>query len=455
MNIKYNNLKDLYIMKSKKITAPSEKNIEDKLTSEDLVASVIPESGGITDEDEKKKSRGDGGKIIIEFNKKTVKYFIGAALIIILFAWGINNTEKISTVFDSISTIISPFVLGSCFAFIINVLLRPLEKLYDKIFKKSKTKVFGKIKRPLCLVLSTLIIVGLLFALLFMIIPEFIEALKSLMDSAPEYISRAESWIASIMKFASEHGITLPEMAINTDKIINTVTNFINDNGLVDKTLTFTGSVVSGIVNLVVAVAFSLYLLAQKEKLGSQAKKLMQAFLPKKNNVERLVNFVQIVDRTFTNFITGQLTEAVIIGALCFVGMLIFRMPYAAVVSVLVGVTALIPVFGAFIGTAVGAFLILFDDPIKALWFIVFIVVLQQLEGNLIYPKVVGKSVGLPGIWVLVAVTIGGTVGGVIGIIISVPACAVIYCLLSQLVLVRLRKKEEIESKNKIDAENE
>ena len=175
----------------------------------------------------------------------------------------------------------------------------------------------------------------------------------------------------------------------------------------------------------------------------------MQAFLPKKSNVDRVVSFVQIVDRTFTNFITGQITEAVIIGSLCFIGMLIFRMPYAAVVSVLVGVTALIPVFGAFIGTAVGAFLILFDDPIKALWFIVFIVVLQQLEGNLIYPKVVGKSVGLPGIWVLVAVTIGGTVGGVAGIIISVPACAVIYCLLSQLVTVRLKKKEELETKDK------
>lgn len=437
-------------MENNKKTVAEITSAEPKPTSEELIANVIPEDGGIEIKDDKKeKKRSDGGKIIIEFNKKTVKYFILAALTVILFAWGINNTDKVSTVYDGVSAILSPFLLGSCFAFITNVLLRPLENLYEKIFKKSKKKIFGKVKRPVCLILSTLIIVGMLFALLFMIIPEFIDALKSLVASAPEYLKQAETWISALMKFASEHGITLPEFSFNSEKIISTVTNFINDNGLVDKTLTFTGSVVSGIVNLVVAVAFSLYLLAQKEKLGSQAKSLMQAFLPKKSNVDRVVSFVQIVDRTFTNFITGQITEAVIIGSLCFIGMLIFRMPYAAVVSVLVGVTALIPVFGAFIGTAVGAFLILFDDPIKALWFIVFIVVLQQLEGNLIYPKVVGKSVGLPGIWVLVAVTIGGTVGGVAGIIISVPACAVIYCLLSQLVTVRLKKKEELETKDK------
>ncbi|MEE1012297.1 MAG: AI-2E family transporter [Acutalibacteraceae bacterium] len=437
-------------MENNKKTVAENTSAESKPTSEELIANVIPEDGGIEIKDDKKeKKRSDGGKIIIEFNKKTVKYFILAALTVILFAWGINNTDKVSTVYDGVSAILSPFLLGSCFAFITNVLLRPLENLYEKIFKKSKKKIFGKVKRPVCLIFSTLIIVGMLFALLFMIIPEFIDALKSLVASAPEYLKQAETWISALMKFASEHGITLPEFSFNSEKIISTVTNFINDNGLVDKTLTFTGSVVSGIVNLVVAVAFSLYLLAQKEKLGSQAKSLMQAFLPKKSNVDRVVSFVQIVDRTFTNFITGQITEAVIIGSLCFIGMLIFRMPYAAVVSVLVGVTALIPVFGAFIGTAVGAFLILFDDPIKALWFIVFIVVLQQLEGNLIYPKVVGKSVGLPGIWVLVAVTIGGTVGGVAGIIISVPACAVIYCLLSQLVTVRLKKKEELETKDK------
>lgn len=414
-------------------------------TSQELIASVIPEDGGIEANAKKSQKNNAGGKIVFEFNSKTVRYIVAAAVFIILFAWGINNWDKVSEIIGSISALLSPFVLGAGFAFIINVLMRPMEKLFDKIFKKGKEKIRNKVRRPVCLVLSTLLIIGLLFALLFMIIPEFTAALQNLAKSMPEYVAQIEIWIEKLANFASNHGITLPEMSFNSAKILDTVKNFINDNGIVDKTLNFTGSLVSGVVNIIVAIAFSLYLLAQKEKLASQAKKLMQAFLPKKNDVNRIVNFVEIVDRTFTSFITGQLTEAVIIGVLCFIGMLIFKMPYAAVISVLVGFTALIPVFGAFIGTAIGAFLILFDDPMKAVWFVVFIVILQQLEGNLIYPKVVGKSVGLPGIWVLVAVTIGGTTGGVMGIILSVPACAVIYCLLSYLVNLRLKRKEELE----------
>lgn len=421
--------------------------LEKETSSEELIASVISEDGE-NENLNKKSSKNNGGKIVFEFNTKTIKYAVAGAIIIILFAWGINNQDKVSDIANKIFALISPFVTGSCFAFIINVLMRPIEKAYDKIFKKSKEKTRNKFKRPVCLILSTLLIIGLLFALLFIIIPEFIKALQTLGKSVPGYIAQIEEWINKLVTFASSHGFTIPEMSFNSSKILDTVKNFISDSGLVDKTLNFTGSLVSGVVNLIVAIAFSLYLLAQKEKLGSQVKKLMQAFLPRKNDVNRIVNFVEIVDRTFTSFIAGQLTEAVIIGALCFIGMLIFKMPYAAVISVLVGFTALIPVFGAFIGTAVGAFLILLDEPMKAVWFVVFIVILQQLEGNLIYPKVVGKSVGLPGIWVLVAVTIGGTAGGILGILLSVPACAVIYCLLTNIVDMRLKKKEKVKNKS-------
>ncbi|MBE6770678.1 MAG: AI-2E family transporter [Ruminococcaceae bacterium] len=415
-------------------------------TSKELLASVIPEDGGIDEQTKKSKKSNIGGRLVFEFNAKTIKYIFGAAVLIILFAWGINNTDKVSGIISGFFSIISPFITGFCFAFIINVLMRPMEKIFDKLFKKSSEKIRNKIRRPVCLILSTVIIIGLLFALIFMILPEFMNTLQNLIKAFPRYAAQVETWIEKIIAFAAIHGVTLPEMSFNADTVLNTLKNFINSSGIVDKTLTFTGSLVSGIVNLIVAIAFSLYLLAQKETLSSQAKRFMQAFLPKKNDVNRIVNFIGIVDRTFTSFLTGQLTEAVIIGVLCFIGMLIFKMPYAAVISVLVGFTALIPVFGAFIGTAIGAFLILFDDPMKAVWFVVFIVVLQQLEGNLIYPKVVGKSVGLPGIWVLAAVTIGGTLGGVLGILLSVPFCAVIYCLLAYLVDVRLKKKEELES---------
>lgn len=421
--------------------------LEKKSSSDELIANIISEDDKIENHS-KKSTENNNGKIVFEFNVKTIKYAVAGAIIIILFAWGINNQDKVSDVINKIIALLSPFVTGSCFAFIINVLMRPLEKAYDKIFKKCKEKTRNKFKRPVCLILSTLLIIGILFALLFIIIPEFIKALQNLGKSVPGYITQIEVWINKLVVFASNHGFTVPEMSFDNSKILDTVKNFISNSGLVDKTLNFTGSIVSGVVNIIVAIAFSLYLLAQKEKLGSQVKKLMLAFLPKKNDVERIVNFVEIVDRTFTNFIAGQLTEAVIIGVLCFIGMLIFKMPYAAVISVLVGFTALIPVFGAFIGTAVGAFLILLDEPMKAVWFVVFIVILQQLEGNLIYPKVVGKSVGLPGIWVLVAVTIGGTAGGILGILLSVPACAVIYCLLTNLVDTRIKKKEKAENQH-------
>ncbi len=414
-------------------------------TSKELIASVIPEDGGV--EVPQKKSKNDGsGKLVFEFNRNTFRYIVAAAAAIILIAWGINHTDRLSGVIGSFFSLISPFITGFCFAFVINVLMRPLEKIFDKIFKKSSEAKKAKSRRPVCLILSTVIIIGLLFALVFMIIPEFVNALQTLIKSVPQYVAQIEIWAQKLMTFAESHGISLPEMSFNSEKILNTIKNLINSSGIVDKTINFTGSIVSGVVNLIVAVAFCLYLLAQKEKLCAQLKRLLQAFLPKKNDVDRLVNLVEIADRTFTSFITGQLTEAVIIGALCFIGMLIFRMPYAAVISVLVGFTALIPVFGAFIGTAIGALLILFDNPMKALWFVVFIVVLQQLEGNLIYPKVVGKSVGLPGIWVLVAVTLGGTAGGIIGILLSVPLCSVIYNLLAHLVKVRLKKKDEIET---------
>ena len=415
-------------------------------TSKELLASVIPEDGGIDEQPKKGKKNEVGGKLVFEFNAKTIRYIFGVAVLIILFAWGINNATRVSEIISGFFSIVSPFITGACFAFIINVLMRPMEKIFDKAFKKTSEKARNKTRRPVCLILSTLIIIGLLFALIFMILPEFMNTLQNLIKAIPQYSVQVEEWVKKIIAFAASHGITLPEMSFNTDTILNTIKNFINNSGIVDKTLTFTGSLVSGVVNLIVAIAFSIYLLAQKEKLASQAKRFMQAFLPKKSDVNRIVNFVEIVDRTFTSFLTGQLTEAVIIGVLCFIGMIIFKMPYATVISVLVGFTALIPVFGAFIGTAIGAFLILFDDPMKAVWFIVFIVVLQQLEGNLIYPKVVGKSVGLPGIWVLVAVTVGGTLGGVLGILLSVPLCAVIYCLLAFLVDVRLKKKEELEA---------
>lgn len=384
-------------------------------------------------------------RITLEFNKKgfktIIKYIIGIAAIILFIAWALNNDGKTTVILDKIFTVLSPFIAGFAIAFLLNVLMRPLENLWTKIFK-NKNKIAKSLKRPVCLILSIVLMFGFLVAVLFMIIPEFINTINNIVDILPDYAEKALVWYNQLRTFAGNHNINIPEFNFNPEIIINFVKdNFANQSTL-SKTLDFTTSVVTGIINFIVAIAFSIYLLAQKEKLAGNLKRTLYAFFPEKK-IDKIVDIAGITDQTFTKFVSGQLLEAIIIGLLCFIGMLIFKMPYAPVISVLVGFTALIPVFGAFIGTAIGAFLILFDSPIKALWFIVFIIVLQQLEGNLIYPKVVGKTVGLPGIWVLTAVTIGGNTFGVLGILLAVPACAVLYTLLRSSVNNRNKAKKE------------
>lgn len=423
-------------MKSERNIAPEEKNV------------VLPEDTNLNNPQANDVSSEGVNKITFEFNKKgiktTTKYIVGIAFIIIAITFVINNDVKVSELLDSIYKVVAPFLLGLAMAFVLNVLIRPIEVLWDKLFKKE-TKASKSLKRPVSLILSIVIMIGFLTAILFLVIPEFIRTFGNIVDVVPEYTNTVLGWINNLREFALRHNVQIPELKFNPDTVINFLkTNFANSS-TINKTLDFTSSLVTGVINLIVAIAFSVYLLAQKEKIASNVKKTLYAFFPT-NKIDWLINVTKITDQTFTKFISGQLLEAVIIGALCFVGMLIFRMPYASVISVLVGVTALIPVFGAFIGTAIGAFLILFVSPIKALWFVVFIIILQQLEGNLIYPKVVGKSVGLPGIWVLVAVTIGGNTMGVLGIILAVPACAVVYTLLRETVYKRLKQKKEAEA---------
>ena len=223
--------------------------------------------------------------------------------------------------------------------------------------------------------------------------------------------------------------------------------HFLYDNISIDTTVNITTSIVAAMVDIVLGIVFAVYLLSQKEKLGKQAKKSTRAILGDERS-KRFLDITSLANKVFTKFVTGQVTEACIIGVLCFIGMLIFRMPYAAIISVLVGFTALIPIFGAFIGTGIGAFLILLESPIKAIWFVLFIIVLQQLEGNLIYPRVVGKSVGLPPIWVLAAVTIGGGLFGIPGMLFGVPVCSVMYVLFKEFVNKQNNQKVKQENKS-------
>ncbi|MBR6812802.1 MAG: AI-2E family transporter [Oscillospiraceae bacterium] len=379
----------------------------------------------------------------MELNKKNTKRILLIIAFTAFLFWAALNIGAIYHAVKRALSIISPFLGGIFVAFIINVLLRPIEKLWRFIWRKAKKKTIAKkLMRPVCLILSIAIVFGVIFALLFVIVPQIEDTVVSLAKKLPDYISKLLTLWDKVVDFFAERSIEIPQPKLNSEEISNKIIDLIKSHGytVFDKTVDITSSIVSVVVKAGLALVFSVYALSQKEKLTAQARKLLRATLSEKN-VKRVNHVIVLVNRTFTNFVTGQLTEAVVIGTLCFIGMLIFRFPYAAIVSVLVCFTALIPVFGAFIGTAIGAFFILFVSPIKAFWFIIFIIILQLFETNLIYPKVVGHSVGLPGIWVLAAVTIGGT-WGVIGMFLSVPICAVLYVLLREYINGKLKGRK-------------
>lgn len=374
----------------------------------------------------------------MELNKRSVKRILLIITFTVLLIWGVYNHKQLGEILLGIYSLISPFVIGLCIAYLVNVLLRPVENLWMKLLNKRKGKWPEKLKRPLCLLLTILLVIGIILAIVLIIMPELRDSVASLIDMIPSYAEEVQRWWVSLSTFLDKYNVDLPEFDFKPDKLID----ILKDGGTVlfNTTASVAGSIVTAVMNFVIAFAFSIYVLAQKETLKRQSMKVLNAVM-KPEKLDKLLNLLRLANKTFTNFITGQLTEAVIIGALCFIGMTIFRMPYAPAISVLVGFTALIPVFGAFIGTAVGAFLILLVKPIQAVWFVIFIIVLQQFEGNLIYPKVVGKSVGLPGIWVLVAVTVGGNAMGVMGMLISVPLCSVLYAVSREAVNNKLKMK--------------
>ena len=359
-------------------------------------------------------------------DKNTVRYLIRAVLLIILFAWALMNLDAVMDFLGKVLSLFTPFLIGGGIAFLINVVLNPLERCWNRVCKKAP----AKLTRPVCLTLSAVLVIGILFAVVFMMIPSLRESGNEFIQDIPIYADELGRWWADTVHFAAKYNIILPEYAIDSDLLIEKITTLINDEGSGILTVTWGAatSVLAVLVDVLLGLVFALYLLAKKEVVAAHLKKLVVTVLPQKM-AQRLLSIASLTNQTFTNFVSGQLTEAVIIGVLCFFGMLILGIPYAGAVSAFVALTALVPIFGAWIGGGLGAFLILLAEPGKALWFILFLLVLQQVEGNLIYPKVVGKSVGLPGLLVLMAVTIGGGAFGVLGMLFSVPVCAVLYSL--------------------------
>ena len=391
-----------------------------------------------------KKNREGTPQLIqknIHIDKASLRYIFLALAVLILFAWSLVNINTVGNLWNRLISLLAPFLIGGCIAFLVNIILTPVEKLWDLIWKKNTSKLPKKLKRPVCLTLSALLMFGVLFAVVFMMIPGLKESGEIFINNIPAYTKMATKYWDKVVELAARYKIELPEYAMDSDALIAKIREFVAErgSGILSVTIDATSSVVNGIVNVLLGFVFALYLLAMKESVGRNMKQMICAVLPKKIS-ERLLEIIALSHRTFTKFVSGQLVEAFIIGILCFIGMLIFRFPYAGAVSVLIGFTALIPVFGAWIGAGVSALLIFMVDPIKALWFLVFLIILQQVETNLIYPRVVGKSVGLPGILVLMAVTIGGTGFGVFGMLFAVPVCAVLYSLYQEFLKKRRQK---------------
>ena len=343
--------------------------------------------------------------------------------------WLVNHFNLLLTLVDTVLGILSPILIGLLLAFVLNLLLVPLERLWNKLFLKENSRpVVRKLRRPICLLLSFLIVLGVIFAVCFVVIPRLGSTVVDMVNTVTAYVKTLDVRYDDLRAALEQYSITLPEIDLGKSDLLTKITDLVAKGGsaLLNTTIGVTTSVLSAVVNLLMGVVFSVYILAQKETLGRQIKRVLYALFPEKR-VTPFLAFLGRVSRTFSQFVTGQTIEAVILGTLVFLGMLILRLPYALVIAVLVGVTALIPILGSWIGAIVGALLILPVSFMQAIWFVVFLIVLQQIEGNLIYPHVVGKSVGLPGIWVFFAVIVGSGLGGVAGMLLGVPVCAVIY----------------------------
>lgn len=379
----------------------------------------------------------------MKLDKKTFKMILSLAVLVILFAWLISNAGMVLGFIKRVMTILSPLFMGLVVAFLMNIVLRPLEKLWKKLEPKKRGKALhAKLMRPVCIVLSLLVIFGVVFAVIFIVVPEISKTVMSFVDKLPEYAEKIEKQWNEISDTLAKYAVAFPEIDLDADEIVRKVTNFATKHGpgFLSSTIGFTTNIVSSVAQFFISIVFAVYILAQKEHFGIWSKKFLAAmFRPRRAN--SIFSFCSLVNRSFTSFVTGQCTEAVILGSLCFLGMVILKMPFAPVISVLVGFMSLIPIFGAWIATIVGVLLIALDSPMLAVWFVVFILVLQQFEGNLIYPKVVGKSVGLPALFVLLAVTIGGSAFGILGMLVAVPTMSVIYTVVKAGIENRLQAK--------------
>lgn len=368
-------------------------------------------------------------------DKKTVLKIIGIIAAAAIIFTALQNLTAVLDFLKGVFAIFAPFAVGAAIAFVINVPMRSIEK---HLFPEKKR--FDKLRRPLALVLTLLAIAAVVAAVMILVIPQLVTTVTNLNlgKRIPEFMGKAQIYIEEIFKDYPQIQSWISNLKLDWSGIMASVSGWVQS-GL-SSTLDVAANAVSGVVSAFIGFVFAVYVLLQKERLGNQFKMILYALIPEKA-ADRFLEIASQTSSTFSNFLSGQCLEAVILGCMFAVAMLILRMNYVVLISVLIAFTALIPLVGAFIGCFVGAFLIFMESPVQALVFVIMFLILQQLEGNLIYPKVVGESVGLPAMWVLFVVTIGGKLMGVFGMLIMIPASSVIYALFREFVVKRLRTK--------------
>lgn len=372
----------------------------------------------------------------MEFKNNKIKDYIFLSTYIILLIFFFINIKDIMNFLYKFLGIIKPFIWGIAIAFILNIPVKLIEK------NLGNSKFFKGMKRSFSITLTFLFFILAITLFILFVIPQLLSSISTLMNSIPEYLSQFE-------KFLEVNAINNSQSQVMMQNIINELLNMWKEilkvtSQIVGTSLgyllDFTLGITYGVINFFLSLILAIYMLASKEILISQLKLIIYAFVSK-NNADRIIELGKMCNEMFSKFILGQCTEALVIGVLCFIGMIILKMPYALLISVVIGVTALIPVFGAFLGTIPSAFIILIMDPIKALWFIIFIIVLQQLEGNLIYPRVVGSSIGLSALWVMFAMIVGGSLFGIIGMLIGIPIFGVVFKILKRVANRKINEK--------------
>lgn len=375
----------------------------------------------------------------MHIDKKTVRNIFFVAVGAIAFYWVLNETEQFKSLWTSLTGMFSPFVLGAAIAFILNVPMRVVEKPLKFIQNES-------LRRTVAIILTFVIMILAITGIVLLLVPQITETIQLLIPKLIDFVLRVES---TLMDFLEKNPELLQWVSSTTDLqsldwagLIQKAAAMIKSSVSVIATGAFSavGGVTSAVVDLVIGLVFALYCLARKEILARQGRRILYSILPE-HFCDESIRILRLTNATFSNFISGQCLEAVILGCMFAVSMSIFKMPYIPLVSVLIAVTALIPLVGAFVGCFLGAFFILVNDPIQALVFVAMFLVLQQIEGNLIYPKVVGTSIGLPGMWVLLAVAVGGDLMGVAGMLVMIPISSVVYALIREFTNKRIAER--------------